>query len=141
MADMLADRNAKLRLDEVKKLVPTRAPAVETRRNGDETEITVRRSNTRLARILSWFFVLPLSKKFTLDRLGSLVWDLCDGKRNVEEVIRRFGDAEKLERERSEPAVLQFLTMLSGRRLVSFMPAGMGGSPPLGGGNRPDGIE
>jgi len=86
-------------------------------------EITVRRADTRLARLLSWFFVLPPIKKFTLDRLGTIVWDLCDGRRNVEEVIRKFGEVEHLERERSEPAVLQFLTLLSGRRLVSFMPA------------------
>ena len=109
-------------------MVPTRAPSVETERVGDEMAIMVRRNNTRLARALSWFFVLPKSKRFTLDRHGILVWDLCDGRRNVEEVIRKFGDAEKIERARSEPSVLQFLTMLSSRRLVSFMQPGTGGS-------------
>lgn len=125
----MPEKKAKIGLDEVRKLVPTRAPAVEVQRKGDEMAVTVRRSNTRLARVLSWFFVLPNSKRFTFDRHGTMVWDLCDGKRNVEEVIRKFGEAEKLERERSEPSVLQFLTMLSGRRLVSFMPPGMGAQP------------
>ena len=116
-------------------MVPTRAPAVETERVGGEMAIMVRRNDTRLARILSWFFVLPKAKRFTLDRHGVLVWDLCDGKRNVEEVIRKFGDTEKIERARSEPSVLQFLTMLSSRRLVSFMSAPKGGEiSPLRGG-------
>jgi len=128
---MTQGNRGKVSLETVKKLVPTRAPAVEIQRYDNGLTITVRRSDTRLARVLSWFFILPLSKRFNLDKHGALVWDLCDGRRNVEEVIRKFGEEEKLERERAEPSVLQFLTMLSGRRLVSFMAPGLG-RPPSG---------
>ena len=131
---MIFGKKEEHELEAVMKFIPVRAPKVEAEKNGDETVITVRRADTLRAKVLAWFFVIPERKRFTFDKRGTAVWELCDGRRNLEEVIRKFGEAEKLEKERAQPAVLQFLSTLSGRRLISFMPPGVGAG-------RQDGIE
>jgi hypothetical protein len=114
----------KLGLDEVRKLVPWRAPAVEAAVNGEETRLSVRRSPGLVPKLLSYFFTLPAVKNYNLDKFGTAVWNLCDGKRNVGEVMKQFPRQPGWPEERTEAAVLQFLTQLSERKLVSFAPPG-----------------
>ena len=59
--------------------------------------ITVRRRRP-------WFFRPPLSwilrprrkQTMTLDEIGRQIWNLCDGKRTVEDIIDEFSDIHRL---------------------------------------------
>ncbi len=62
-----------------------------------------------------------IRKSYDLDRLGVYVLDLCDGKNNVLDLIRKFGETYSLEKSESERAVLVFLKTLTSRGLVDLI--------------------
>jgi len=119
---MLFKKRERLKLDQVRSLVPLRAPAAEWRAEGEEIKIVIRRSEGLLPRVLALFFTVPAVKAFTLDKFGAEVWKLVDGTNSVGEVMRRFPLQSGWVEERKEAAVLQFLTMLSEKRLINFGP-------------------
>ncbi|MEK7476737.1 MAG: PqqD family protein [Candidatus Coatesbacteria bacterium] len=105
-------------------LVPVRAPHVRESQAGDEIVLSVRRRDGRAVRALSWFFTLPEHKTFQLDRIGAVVWRLCDGATPVQEIARRVGEDFGWPDPQARAAVLQFLSHLSERHLVGFPAAG-----------------
>ncbi|RLE78217.1 MAG: hypothetical protein DRJ56_00565, partial [Thermoprotei archaeon] len=69
-------------------------------------------------------------KKILLDKVGSFVWDLCDGEHTVEDIIRELMREYKLHRREAEASLLLYLQMLSKRALIGFiLPARKGGQP------------
>ena len=60
------------------------------------------------------------TKKLQLDELGSLVWDLLDGKRSVGQVIQDFASRERLHPKEANVAVTQFLRELGKRGLIGM---------------------
>jgi hypothetical protein len=61
-----------------------------------------------------------LSKKLQLDGLGTVVWELIDGKKSVKTIIRAFARSRKLEKRESEVAITQFIKDLGKRGLVGL---------------------
>jgi len=118
--------SSRRRLDpaEALTLVPVRAPHVREAQAGDEIVLSVQRRDGRAVRALSWFFTLPEHKSFQLDRIGTLVWQLCDGATPVGEIARRVGEDFGWPDTQARTAVLQFLSHLSERHLVGFPAAG-----------------
>lgn len=57
-------------------------------------------------------------KIFELDDLGLQVWDLCDGKRNVEAIITAFASHHRINLREAEISVTTFLRMLITRNLM-----------------------
>ena len=113
----------KLSLEQVLKLCPIRAPNAECTPEGDQVRVAIRRNEGAMIRLLSMFFTLPARKNFLLDRFGTAVWECCDGKTPVKEMISRFMGRFDWPKDRAERAVLLFLTTLSERKLVNFGPA------------------
>lgn len=72
-------------------------------------------------RWLSRIFRLPDEHKIELDELGSLVWELCDGKHSVEAILTRVIKQSKLERREAEVALLTFLNTLLRRRYLVLL--------------------
>ena len=88
---------------------------------------------------ISW--VLPWSsrRRVQLDPAGSAVLALCDGRRNVEQVIETFAQEHKLSFRESQLAVTQFLRELLKRGIVALV-----GTPATGpdeGGPVPEGLQ
>lgn len=80
----------KLRLDkkEVLDSVPLRNPKLSWRKNKKgEVVITLPRRSDQVGKILSFFFLLPRRKLLVLDEVGSLVFEKCDGKSSVRQII------------------------------------------------------
>jgi hypothetical protein len=74
---------------------------------------------TRVAR-----FFLRVSqtttKTFELDSLGVFVWEQCDGKTPVRQVIRRLGKRYNLNDREAEVATVQFLYTLAKKGLIGM---------------------
>jgi predicted transcriptional regulator len=66
------------------------------------------------------FFSLPAgsTKKFELDSIGVLVWNLCDGKTSVQQIIRKLAKKYNLNLRESEVACRTFLQMLVKKGLI-----------------------
>jgi len=111
-------------IEQVRELFPNRAPNAKWTNEGDELKVTVERSPGRLASVISFFYKLPLTRTYLLDRFGAKVWNRCDGRTPACEIISAISRQTGWPEDRTERAVLQFLSMLSQRRLL-----GLSGKP------------
>ncbi|RJQ59006.1 MAG: PqqD family protein [Desulfobacteraceae bacterium] len=59
-------------------------------------------------------------KKLQLDKMGTSVWELLDGKRTVHQVIEVFSLTHRLHSREAEVAVIQFIRELGHRGLVGL---------------------
>ena len=93
---------------------------VKAVREGVIVSVPVRRPKWLIPPI-SW--VLPWSghRRVQLDGAGRAVLELCDGRRNVEEVIETFAQEHKLSFRESQLAVTQFLRELLQRGIVALV--------------------
>jgi hypothetical protein len=62
----------------------------------------------------------PFEKKLQLDKLGTQVWELMDGKRSVRQVIQGFAGKHQLHYKEAEVAVSLFLRDLGKRGLIGL---------------------
>ena len=63
------------------------------------------------------------TKSFELDELGKFVWDTCDGKTTVAQLIRRLARQYSLNEREAEVATLAFLNALARRGLIGLRDA------------------
>ena len=73
----------------------------------------------RLHRMLAGRRSMP-EKSFDLDELGAFVWESIDGRRHVEDLIRRFAGEKRVNLREAEVAVLAFLKTLAQRNLIAL---------------------
>lgn len=100
---------------------PIRSPdAQETEAAPGRWELTI---PLRVARTGGWASKLlrvpeGATKTFELDELGKFVWDACDGRTTVTQIIRRLAKHYQLNEREAEVATLAFLNTLARRGLV-----------------------
>jgi hypothetical protein len=88
----------------------------ERRSRTDSLLISVRRKRPRiLIPPLSWFIRINDTQRFKLDKLGVWVWDLCDGKRRIEEIIDEFAAQFKLTFHEARVSVTSYVKDLTER--------------------------
>ena len=82
----------------------------------------------RPSRWAGWLFRLPpgASKTFELDPLGLLVWNACDGKTSVQQIIRKLAKAYRLNLAEAQVPTLTFLQMLARKGLIGLTLPGDG---------------
>jgi len=73
---------------------------------------------------LSWIMPFSESRRVQLDPLGAALFEMCDGRRTVEEIIERFAVSNLLSFRESQLAVVSFLQLLTARGLVALAGAG-----------------
>jgi len=61
-----------------------------------------------------------LTKTFELDELGKFVWDACDGKTSVREVIGRLATRYDLSEREAQVATVTFLRTLMRKGLIGM---------------------
>ena len=59
-------------------------------------------------------------RRIQLDELGSEVWRLLDGQRNVAQIIRQFARRHQVHQKEAEVAVTQFVRDLGRRGLIGL---------------------
>jgi hypothetical protein len=61
-----------------------------------------------------------MKKTFELDELGKFVWDACDGKTAVRQIIRRLAERYNLNQREAEVATVAFLQTLTRKGLIGM---------------------
>jgi len=83
-------------------------------------QLTVPRRDDKLGQLLGRVFQVPSTKTIELDEFGSAVWEKCDGKHSVEQLVVFTASAYKLNRRQAEVSVVSFMRMLAQRRLIGL---------------------
>ncbi len=131
---------------EVLAAVPIKNPLIEwerVERSGDDSNaeptvvMKIPRRKDKLGNLAAKIFRLPGFRKLELDEIGSDVWELCDGTRSVEVIIKALGDKYKMNRRQTEASVTAFLKMLAERRLIALKTGRATKSARQTGGNTP----
>jgi hypothetical protein len=60
-------------------------------------------------------------RKIELDEVGSFVWEMCDGRTPVHEMIARLAAQYKLNRREAEVSLTTFVKTLAGKGLVAIV--------------------
>ncbi len=84
----------------------------------------------RQAAWAAWLFRTQqgTTKTFEFDPMGMLVWDLCDGKTSVQQIIRKLAKRYKLSLREAEVSTRQFLRTLGRKGLIGFAVPGKQGA-------------
>ena len=73
-----------------------------------EAQITVTRQETWKVRLLSKLFYVPKDRTITLDEVGSEVWQMCNGRTSVAQMIDSLRVKYKLDRKEAEVSLLSY---------------------------------
>ena len=105
------------------KAVPHQNVAMEVtrRRNGSILAALPLRRPRYLVPPISWIMPYSSHRRVELDRLGTSVLEMCDGRRCVESIIEEFAADHKLSFREAQLSVTQFLRQLSQRGLVAIV--------------------
>ena len=86
-----------------------------------EIRIKIKRNDSWRIRFLSKLFYIPKSRKITLDEVGSEVWQLCNGRNSVGDMIEKLSAKYQLNRKEAEISLLQYLKTLGEKRFIGFV--------------------
>ena len=99
---------------------PTRLVDAEPVAAGDDAwRLTVPLATAGWA---GWILRVPpgATKTFELDALGKFVWDACDGRTNVRQVIARLAKRYNLNEREAEVATIAFLHTLVRKGIIGM---------------------
>ncbi len=112
---------------------PTRNESLEWEKTDDgEVQISIVRQETWKVRLLSKLFYIPKKRKITLDEVGTEVWQMCNGRTSVGDMIEKLSDTYQLNRKEAEVSLLQYLKTLGEKRFIGFVLQGEEGPPDPG---------
>jgi hypothetical protein len=101
--------------------VPLRNEAIEVERDDHgHVRLVIPRRETWWVRAFSRVFCVPKRRHITLDEVGTYVWELCDGQRNVRQIIQGLCKRYKLHRKEAEVSVVAYLRQLARRGLLGI---------------------
>jgi len=85
---------------------------------GGEVTIRIPRRKVWWVNLLAKLGGVPQYRTITLDRVGTSVWELCDGRHTVRELITRLAEEHQLSRKEAELSMVTYLKQLAQRGLV-----------------------
>lgn len=111
------------------KVKPVKNPALKWERDKKTREIKIRVSLTPQSQnaqkkkgIFDKLFSSgPSERIINLDKIGSIVWDLCDGERTIGDIAKYFVEKYKLLPEEAEISLTAYLNQLSRRGLIGYI--------------------
>ncbi|MEM3018963.1 MAG: PqqD family protein [Candidatus Bathyarchaeia archaeon] len=108
-------------------LVPVRNPALKWKRYRTGEVYIILEGPRRPARqgLVSKLFPAassPRTKRIILDKIGSFVWDLCDGKNTIDDIITKLSETHKLTRREAEIPLRAYLQNLAKRGFIGVLP-------------------
>ena len=106
-------------------IIPMRHPLINWERKEKEVILTIPVRNDALAKIVKKIVKkLPESRQVGLDEVGSVVWEMCDGERDINSIVLAVAKETKLTRREAEASVTMFLQTLAKKNLIGLMSAG-----------------
>jgi hypothetical protein len=118
---MLRRRRPRVTPEQVLGSRPLRHTGLKTERiEGGGLRLFVARRGDWWARLLALVFPVPRERQVELDGVGEEVWDLCDGKHTLRDMIEILGERHQLTRAEAEWSLRAYLRDLGKRGLVAF---------------------
>ncbi len=120
-------KGPKLSLYDFLQLKPVRNPVLSWEKTRDE------KTNDEVVKIIfpvkkgkwlqfwSKIYKIPDKRRVALDKIGSFVWERCDGKRHVADIAQDLADSYKLVRQEAEISLIKYLQQLSKRGFIAFL--------------------
>jgi hypothetical protein len=96
---------------------PIQLPPVRREEKNGKLYVTVRFKRPGWQRILG--AVETCERTFGLDAYGRRVYERCDGKRTVEEIVGSFADVTRISLPEAEMAVTRFMKTLMSKGLIA----------------------
>ena len=101
--------------------VPLRNELIEVERSdGGEIRLVIPRRESWWVNALSRVFYVPKTHRISLDEIGSFVWELCDGKHNVRQIVQALSTRYKLHRKEAEVSVVAYLRQLAKKGIIGI---------------------
>ena len=125
-------RKPKIDRKEALGIVPVRHPLVKWERN-DSGEVVLRipmrddrtaRAVKAIIKAVKMAKELPETRQVGLDEVGSYVWELCDGERDINAIVLGVSREYKLTRREAEASVTMFIQTLTKKNLIGLVSAG-----------------
>lgn len=98
---------------------PLRNPSLKWERNKNGNVVIY--ISYKKNRFASVFSKIPKEKQVVLDKVGSQVWDFCDGNHTIKEIAESIHQEYRLTMEEAEVALRTYFNQLSERGLVGFI--------------------
>jgi hypothetical protein len=78
------------------------------------------------AKLNRWFLRLPegSTKTFEFDPIGRMVWESCDGKTSVQQIIRKLSKRYNLRAREAQVSTTMFLNTLTRKGLIAMIMKG-----------------
>ena len=85
-----------------------------------EASLVVPQKDKLWVRFASKFFMLPNKRVIVLDSIGTYVWQKCDGKHTISQIIKGVQNQYKLTRKEAETSLFTFMQQLGKRNFIGF---------------------
>ncbi|MEI6511700.1 MAG: PqqD family protein [bacterium] len=83
--------------------------------------LTIPRRSVGFWTFVGGFMKVPDTHEVELDRIGTVVWDMCDGKTSVEAISKRICEVFKMSRLEAEMSLGDYLKQISKRGFVAVL--------------------
>jgi hypothetical protein len=104
---------------------PLRNPVVKWELEDGDIVLHVPLRDDRIARMVKRLMKnVPECRKIVLDEVGAAVWELCDGKHTINDLVLAISSNYKLTRREAEASVTMFLQTLAKKNLIGLMSPG-----------------
>jgi len=89
---------------------------------GEDGEVVLKlpRRRTWWLNLMAKLGNIPEYRTLTLDRIGSSVWDMCDGEHSVKDLITRLAEEHQLSRKEAEVSMVTYLRQLAERGVIAL---------------------
>jgi len=85
-----------------------------------EASLVIPQKETLWVRLMSKIFMLPDKRVVVLDRIGSFVWEMCDGNHTISQIIKALQKKHQLTRKEAETSLFTFIQQLGKRNFIQF---------------------
>ena len=114
--------------EEFLQLKPIKNPFLEWTRSPDGEVVITLRPRELQAKGSRWVRFLsripptpPKEKRVNLDKIGSFVWERCDGKHRVAEIVQELCNEYKIMAREAEVSLSSFLQLLAKRKFIGVV--------------------
>lgn len=109
--------------EQILSAIPIRNPKLEWKRTIDgKVIVVVKRREDWVGKLMGVLFCVPKIKEVVFsDRIGTEVWEMCDGKHTIERMVGRMASRYRLTEKEAEVSLLAFLNRMAKRGIIFFL--------------------
>ncbi len=85
-----------------------------------EASLVIPQKDKFWVRVTSKLFMLPDKRVVVLDSIGAYVWQMCDGKHTISQIIKALQKKHQLTRKEAETSLFTFVQQLGKRNFIQF---------------------